>query len=523
MKQIINKYRLLLLALLIISCETVDLDLQENPNQLGLSSANPDFILNDLQLKFNNQHFALSNNTMGDTRMVNQFGAYGSATNQMNGPWATSYSFLNNFKALETIANDNQLTIHLGIAQVLKAFVYVNLVDYIGTAAYTEALSVDFPNPGLDSGEDIYQAMFGLLDDAIVNLSTPSAIQPQTDLYYNGDVDKWIKLANTLKLKMYLQTRLVNQAESFAGINAIVNEGNYITSEADDFQFRYGTTASPVDSRHPFFIGNYVNVAGQYMSNGFMSLLKDTKSNPDPRLTYYIYRQTDTDPSGAKLPCAGSPLYDFCYIGDGYWGRDHGDDEGIPNDGEERAAYGAYPAGGAYDNGVFLKTRDNQGLQGAGINPILLSSYVQFMLAEANLMLGVTGSANAYLENGIRMSMDKVTGFVAGNATPGSIDNYVNEVMGNYSFATTNEERLDIIITEYYLALFGNGLEAYNNLRRTTFPSSLQEPVLPAGSFPRSFFIPESEISTNVNPDLVQKSSVRERVFWDTNPEGAIN
>ena len=39
----------------------------------------------------------------------------------------------------------------------------------------------------------------------------------------------------------------------------------------------------------------------------------------------------------------------YCYLGDGYRGRDRGDDEGIPNDGETRVAYGIYPGGGAYD------------------------------------------------------------------------------------------------------------------------------------------------------------------------------
>ena len=259
------------------------------------------------------------------------------------------------------------------------------------------------------------------------------------------------------------------------------------------------------------------------MSNSYMTLLKDTKSMIDPRLRYYVYRQTIANPSGAKLPCSSSTVHDFCYIGNGYWGRDHADDEGIPNDGEQRAAFGAYPGGGAYDNDAFLITRNNTGLQGAGINPIILSSYVQFMLAEASLTLGTTGNSATYLQNGVEASMDKVTGFVFGQATSGDITNYVNEVNSNYSAATGVDSRLDIIMTEYYLALFGNGLEAFNNLRRTTFPSSIQDPILPAGNFPRSYFIPASEINTNLNPDLVQKSSVRVRVFWDTNPEGIIN
>ena len=42
-----------------------------------------------------------------------------------------------------------------------------------------------------------------------------------------------------------------------------------------------------------------------------------------------MYRQSNSAPSGSDLPCAGNPRYDYCYVGNLYWGRDHADDEGI--------------------------------------------------------------------------------------------------------------------------------------------------------------------------------------------------
>ncbi len=522
MKRII-KYILLLFTVVMFSCETTRLELTENPNVLGLSSADPNFVLNTLQLSFNGQQRGLSATSFGPTRMRNEFGSYNANTTQMNGTWNNSYAYFNNFNALEAIAVENNLTVHLGMAQVMKAFMYVNLVDYIGTAVFTEAINVDFPNPGFDAGADIYAAMHTLLDDAIVNLNTTPSSSPTIDMFYGGDVSKWVKVANTLKLKMYLQTRLVTQAASTAGINAIIAGGNYITSSADDFQFQYGTSQVPVNNRHPDFRGNYESGVGGYMSNGFMDHLMNSKAAEDPRLRYYIYRQTIADPSGDKLPCAGSLTHNFCYVGNGYWGRDHQDDEGIPNDGDEKPTWGAYPAGGAFDNDAFLVARNNTGLGGAGINPILLSTYVQFMLAEAALTLGTTGSAATYLENGMQASFDKVTGFVAGTATGADVAAYIAEANANYAAAANDSERLDVIMTEYYVALWGNGLEAYNNLRRTLFPSFLEQPIQAGGAFPRQYFIPDSEIVTNFNPDLVQHGDVGERVFWDTNPAGAIN
>ena len=74
---------------------------------------------------------------------------------------------------------------------------------------------------------------------------------------------------------------------------------------------------------------------------------------------------------------------------------------------------------------------------------------------------------------------------------------------------------------EYYLALYGNGLEAYNNYRRTGYPD-LQGVVISGTTFPRSFYLPSSELNSNDNPDLVQKS-LTDQVFWDTNPANFID
>lgn len=519
----------LFLLVMNISCEKTAMDINDNPNELTLESADPNYVLNKIQTTFISQHVTLSETTARLVRQRFQFGTYaanaGVAT--MNGPWANTYNITSNLNLLKQLSEERNLPNHVGMAQVLQAFAYVNLVDMIGEAVYSQAVNPEYPAPDLDSGEAIYAAMFDQLDEAISNLSTTGNVQPE-DIFFNGDMNQWIKLANTLKLKMYLSTKLV--APNTSAINEILSSGMYINELADDFQVKYGTSETNPDTRHPFFTSDYLTTAGNYQSNQFMYKLKYEKGIEDPRIRYYFYRQTLEDPlllgerlgiGSDLLPCDGNDKYEYCYVGEGYWGRDHGDDEGIPNDGTYRTAFGIYPGGGAYDdgasNGPTTKTA-NKG--GAGVHPILTSSFINFMLAEASLSapvgLGVIGDPKIYLEDGVRESLNKVASFSGIPMDADAVEAYLSKVLELYDAETTDEGRLGVIINEYYLALYGNGLEAYNNYRRTGLPN-LQDSVVSGTSFPRSFFLPISELNSNDNPNLKQKQ-LTDQVFWDTNP-----
>jgi hypothetical protein len=74
-----------------------------------------------------------------------------------------------------------------------------------------------------------------------------------------------------------------------------------------------------------------------------------------------------------------------------------------------------------------------------------------------------------------------------------------------------------VIATEYWFALYGNGIEAYNLYRRTGMPLNLQPALDPnPGSFIRSFYYPTAFVSRNVNAK--QKANMTTPVFWDNNP-----
>jgi Susd and RagB outer membrane lipoprotein len=174
------------------------------------------------------------------------------------------------------------------------------------------------------------------------------------------------------------------------------------------------------------------------------------------------------------------------------------------------------------------------GGQGAGISPIWLSSFTSFLEAEAALTLGITsqGTPKTLMVAGVTASISKVVNFpatVPGVTVPAAYDqtsaanaaqttNYINLVSSNYDTATSNDSRLNMIMTEYYLALWGNGVESYNNLRRTGKPANIQLAVAVPnpGFFMYSFFYPSVFVNRNSNaPAQKDPGNAVQKVFWD--------
>ncbi len=549
---------ILSLFFLLYSCESTELDLQIDPSELSPQDADPNLLLNNVQLDFASALNFNEDNEDGINvrasefvRMQHLFGAYTGPFSLspagINSIWTDIYSeTLQDIRTLEPLTISRNLPGHIGVAKLLEAYLMVTLVDIFGKVPYSEAFQGgDNPNPKTDNGDVVYDLAIKTIDRAILDiLASKAANNMPKDLFYDGDADKWIQFANTLKLKMYVQTRLVDGSVKDK-INALISEGKLINSATDDFEFKYSSEITPSDSRHPYFALNYdADGADDYLNSYYVNLLKADKGFEDPRLRYYFYRQTDTEPTGDDLPCEDKPAsaVNFCYLGDSYWTRDHGNNEGVPPDGRNRSTYGLYPIGGAYDADNFEPVNQDKGAKGAGIFPILLSSYSKFLQAEAALMLNTNGDPKTLLESAIQDSMDKVTTFQTSSInlsrvlipddpdtpenelvlassllpTKTDIQNYIDFVLDSYDAATTQNDKLNIIMKEYYIALWGNGIEAYNNYRRTSMPLDISDHVSTPGSFPRSFLYPANFV--NLNSSVSQKN-VTEKVFWDTNPD----
>ena len=580
------------LALLVSAsgCESIDLGVEPSPNFLNPTQADVDFFLVAAQQGVAAFHSGIEGSGfkgmsqfgMEPVRMLHGFGPSYRELNEpavFNRIWNDAYSeALIDIRTMNPLAEEGELWTHLGIGQVLEAYVMMTLVDYFGDVPYTEALQgVAFLNPAPDDQVAIYEAVDQLLLDAIANFGRQELALPTSDLFYGGDEDQWVTLANTLRLKLYLQTRLAsessfNASASTSVINSLIAGGNLITSSDDDWQYQYGTTLAAPDSRHPFFEKNYGGAgpsADFYAANYFMDLMANQYDTIDPRIRYYYYRQVPdfsdadvvTNSCSTQAPPAWyAPGELFCQVPadngyNGLWGWDHLRDDGIPPDDQFRTLFGVYPVGGPFDDESFRNVSGSEaiseGLAGAGIAPFMMSSWTNFMLAEAALTLGTTGDARAYLETGIRESFAKVTGFgerlgasVMDRVitpddpdtpedeeetvrdlyipTAGQIDGYVARILTAYD-AGDNTAKLKIIVEQYFIALFGNGIEAYNTYRRTGMPNDMQPAVDLAdpGVFVRSHWYPQDAAVNNSN--LPQKQDVTTPVFWDTNPAGFVD
>lgn len=518
-------------ALLFPTCEVNEFNLQDNPNTLNPKSADPEFLLNELQYLFQDIMSDLIINTDDIMRYEAMTDSYGDvvSANVLNAEWERLYEALSISKTIDEQAKkDSNLVFHNAINKLLMGYLTVTFVDYVGNIPFEQAANPEKNlNPALDSGKDLYKMVLSDIDQAILDIDV-ATFDVSSDLIYGGNRSKWIAFANSFKLRLLVQARLASNELEITDLKGEINtllSGELIDSNLEDFVYTYAAVEEP-ESRHPYFTRGYINGFSQYMGNYFMWMLKDSKSVKDPRMRYYLYRQSDTNPfSGPPyLPCQGDPAVDYCYVGDHYWGYDHGEDRTGRGDNLLRTVYGIYPAGGAFDADQFESSPKSSNSGGNGILPILTYSTVKFLSAESALMLGTNGDPVKLLEEAIRASMNKVLNFgsvtSSYTATASEVDAYVAEVIANYNAAANNEDKLNIIITEFYLATYGNSIEAYNAYRRTGFPSNIQTPIDDdSPTFPRSFRYAEDAVE--FNSSLTQKQ-ITDKVFWDTNPDGFI-
>ncbi|MCA4899641.1 MAG: SusD/RagB family nutrient-binding outer membrane lipoprotein [Bacteroidota bacterium] len=556
MKNIRKKVVLLLLVALGFSCElpndTVD------PSRLQPQAADPDFLLNSIQLNFASFYNSASNNTDQLVRMQAMTGGfrYQNAISpaSTNGLWGWAYqTALININTLIPIATARNFTTHVAMAKIFEAYIYLTLVDIYGDVPQSEALKGTNFNPKLDNAADVYAYAITRLTEARTELAKTGndvGRLPASDFYYPGlgaaARTNWTAVANTLELKAQMNLRMVSASAADTRVDQLL-ASNIIDTEAENFTFKWGTATVP-DSRHPLYnqyYGPNAGSAGGYIANYFLNELFRGRGVQDPRWRYYFYRQVGSIVPSNTVPAfdikalgcapgAPPPHYQavgavYCVFEPGFYGRDHGDNSGTPPDGPVITCAGVYPAGGRPDNNSTANTAYNtpsqrgNGANGAGISPIWMSFYTNFLRAELLARRGDPTGAETQMLAGINGSITQVKNFAVSRGqavTPASLEPstsaYIAAVQTAYSAATN---KLDVIGREFYVSLWGNGVEAYNSYRRTSAPRGFQ-PTLQTGEGPwvRSFVYPLSYTSL-ANPNAVKDPNVTNKVFWDTNPE----
>jgi hypothetical protein len=377
-----------------------------------------------------------------------------------------------------------------GIAKLEQAYTFSMITDLWGDVPYSEAGkglnedgTVKFPTPRFDAQQDIYlgneslgiQSLFNLVREGLADIAANGPSRPgidpgADDLIYKGDLSKWTRFGNSLLLKFALQVSNEVPDTTRNVIKDIIDNNKPFINALNgslDFNVPF-TNANP----NPYYLqdigGSIPNT--QMLSNHFLQLERDL--NDSLRLSKFFTKPAAT-----------------------FIGHDNGSPFVAPT-AATRSYYGEYVLG------------PNR----TGDAPIRLITAFRnyFILAEAALRFGVTGDPNVYFQNGIRASMLSV------GLTEAQITAYFTANPTIVNLTGTDEEKLEQIITQKYVASVGNALEAYNDYRRTGYPV-LSQPQVTDGDdpnvFPQRFPYTNNEGARNPNqPNPRPRTTVK--VWW---------
>jgi Starch-binding associating with outer membrane len=516
--KIFSKKGLLMAALVSLlwvgsSCEST-LDVNIDPNRTISNPPNLILTSAEAQLGFSmgadlNRYTALFSQQIAaqNGRQTEAWDVYVIQPTEVNGLWRTNmYAGL--LSDLEEMIRKGN-TIHpayLGISKTMKAFTFSMITDLWGDVPFTEALKgTENVQPKPDRSQDIYPALITLLDEGIADLRRTSPLTaPSTDDYiYSGNTQRWIRFANTLKLRLYLHMANATGFNANAVQQFVTSTPatDFMTSVADDFQMRFDNVAQRQNPIHQFIILRTDDIC---TSSTMVNLMN---GKADPRRASY-FTPAPFSPANLNSPPTGNT---------GYVGLRNGTAGGGVNNGLSRihtysrgaVTSATIPAGPTL--GVAALTYAGN----APLNMVTFAEY-NFIRSEMALRYSVSGNAEDFYRAGIQASMADA-GVTAGQTTT-----YLATDAGTLG---TGSAALQKLIEEKYVANFLVAIEPWNDWRRTGFPALQPIPstVSPGngGRFPRALPYPQQEVDANPSLRAIQRNNLIERpVYWDTRTTG---
>jgi len=223
------------IALLTTGCD-VDKSINDNPNDITLADVDPKLFLNGAQLAnaivqvshLNRICGMYSGQLIGYTSLYSNIYGYALSTVETNGEWNSAYiGVITNARHIQSAAPDDKLLV--GISKVLEANAIGTLALLTGDVPYSEVGQSDISDPKFDGQIEVLASLSTLLDGAISDLNGASSRKESFDIYFNGDKDKWIAAAYTLKARYALANK------DYAG--ALAAAGNGISSSAGDMMY----------------------------------------------------------------------------------------------------------------------------------------------------------------------------------------------------------------------------------------------------------------------------------------------
>jgi hypothetical protein len=174
------------------------------------------------------------------------------------------------------------------MAATMKAYTAQVLVDLYDQIPYSEALQGTANlTPKFDDGYSIYQDLLKLLDTALAKPLNPGVLTPadkSADLVFKGDLDKWTRFANSMKMKLYL--RMVNKKpqEAQAGIEKLYADGaKFLNTDAALTGFtNVKDKDNPMYEQNIRSLNTPDNLRASYTFTSFLI------ANNDPRAAYFF-------------------------------------------------------------------------------------------------------------------------------------------------------------------------------------------------------------------------------------------
>ncbi|AMM51561.1 hypothetical protein TH61_10775 [Rufibacter sp. DG15C] len=508
MKKIVYVLLSLALAQSVVSCDTVDFgDMNENPN--GPQEVYPAGLLSGAM-----QTFATQTGREGflNPTLYVQYQSQITYTDEMlyaesPASWANYYTRIlpnlntviefnmNEANHSPALLNQGDPANQAGIAMIFRAIVLKRLTDTWGDVPYSEAFKgLENLTPAYDSQEKIYQAIIKDLTTGRDMLNSGRA--PIGDLYYNGNVTNWRKLANSVLLQVAMQLSGVDSKTSIDAVavfnEALTNPGGVIDEVSEEAWFKYESVAAYQNPFAPNRRADY-GLSGEFVDafQGDAGLNPTSNRTVDDRLKVFATSATI---------------------------------EGIP--------YGYANETGAGRS----KVNANYVWNATASLPLMTASYTYLNRAEAAQRGWTNEVAATMLRKGIELSfeswetksIDKARTLTAAEVT--KISN-ISEAGPAYATArladalTVPGGMLQVIAEEKWKALFPNAFDAWAEWRRTGYPNL--QPATDAlndGKIVTRYIYPTNESTLNrdglaggikgLTPATNTNTS---RVWWDVN------
>ena len=396
--------------------------------------------------------------------------------------WTNNYHLIYDLNFIEIKAHEKSQPFFEGAANVLRSYWYQYLVDMFNNIPYSEGAQAGvINNPKYDDAKTIYEDLVKKIDAGIVLIKSSVELSPtdaQFDIMFHGDKTKWVKLANTLKLRILVrQSEMPGRAAYIqAEIAKIVTEGTGFLGAADNALINPGYENS-AGKQSPMYAAYGFTPTGAPATTFFRAHqfgVDFYKNNNDTRIDY-IY----------KKPSNGIHL--------GNWLGSS------PNSNGTTSEIGV---------GIFQTAT-------AGY-PFFLATESLFLQAEAAQRGWLSGNAKTLYQSAITASF-KYLGVP--NANNAAATYYSQSGFANVNW-DDSPDKIQAIAIQKWAALSGlNPMEAWTEFRRTGFPRIIPASLSPNVSrnqFPGRALYPQVEFDVNAENALAQGTinQFDSKIFW---------